>query len=67
MSKPKTPNQKRKYGELNTRLAKYVALIEDIYENLNLEAAKLISTHTDYNVDVEKPFRWSDYPQTRKR
>ena len=67
MSKPKTPNQKRKYNELNTRLAKYVALIEEIYEQLNLEAAKLVSTHTDYNAEDEKPFRWSDYPQTRQK
>ena len=67
MSKPKTPNQKRKYSELNTRLAKYVALIEEIYEQLNLEAAKLVSNSTDYNADSDNPFRWSDYPQTRKK
>ena len=67
MAKPKTPNQKRKYGELNTRLAKYVTLIEEIYEQLNLEAAKLVGNNTDYNADSGKPFRWSDYPQTRKR
>lgn len=67
MSKPKTPNQKRKYGELNSRLAKYVALIEEIYAQLNLEAAKLVSTHTDYNAEAEKPFCWSDYPQTKKK
>lgn len=67
MAKPKTPNQKRKYSELNTRLARYVALIEEIYEQLNLEAAKLVSNHTDYDAKTEKPFRWSDYPQTRKK
>lgn len=67
MTKPKTPNQKRKYGELNTRLAKYVVLIEEIYEQLNLEAAKLVSNSTDYDSNSEKPFRWSDYPQTRKK
>lgn len=67
MAKPKIPNQKRKYSELNTRLAKYVALIEDIYEELNLEAAKLVSNNTSYDADAEKPFRWADYPQTRKR
>ena len=66
MTKPKTPNQKRKYSELNSRLAKYVALVEDIYGQLNLEAAKLVN-NTDYNIDAEKPFRWTDYPQTRKR
>ena len=67
MAKPKIPNQKRKYSELNSRLAKYVALIEEIYEQLNLEAAKLVSTHTDYNAEDERPFRWSDYPQTRQK
>ena len=67
MAKPKTPNQKRKYGELNTRLAKYVALIEEIYEQLNLEVAKLVGNNTDYNADSGKPFRWSDYPKTRNK
>ena len=67
MTKPKTPNQKRKYSELNDRLAKYVALIEEIYEQLNLEAAKLVSNSTDYNAEASKPFRWADYPQTRKK
>ena len=67
MPKPKAPNQKRKYSELNTRLAKYVALIESIYEELNLEAAKLVSNTTSYNADADKPFRWADYPQTRQR
>lgn len=67
MSKPKTPNQKRKYSELNARLAKYVALVEDIYEQLNLEAAKLVGSNTDYSPDAEVPFKWSDYSQTKKR
>lgn len=67
MPKPKTPNQKRKYGEFNNRLARYVALIEEIYEQLNLEAAKLVSNSTDYDAKTEKPFRWADYPQTRKK
>ena len=67
MAKPKIPNQKRKYSELNTRLAKYVALIEGIYEQLNLEAAKLVSNNTNYNADSDKPFRWADYPQTRQK
>lgn len=44
MSKPKTPNQKHKYSELNKRLAKYVALVQSIYDTLNLEAAKLIES-----------------------
>ena len=67
MAKPKTPNQKRKYSELNSRLAKYVALVEDIYVQLNLETARLVCNNTGYNADAGKPFRWSDYPQTRKK
>ena len=66
MAKPKTPNQKRKYGELNKRLAKYVMLVESIYEDLNLEAAKIVGI-TGFAIDSDKPFIWSDYPQTRKR
>ena len=66
MAKPKTPNQKRKYDELNTRLARYIMLVESIYEEMNLEAAKIIGI-TDFTVDSNKPFKWSDYPQTRKR
>lgn len=66
MAKPKTPNQKRKYGELNKRLAKYVMLVESIYEDLNLEAAKIVEI-TDFTIDSDRPFMWSDYPQTRKR
>ncbi len=66
MPKPKIPNQKKKYQELNTRLNKYVALVEQIYDTLNKEAAKAVSL-TDYSKDSEKPFKWSDYPQTRKK
>lgn len=66
MAKPKTPNQKRKYGELNKRLVKYVMLVESIYEDLNLEAAKIVGI-TDFTIDSDRPFMWSDYPQTRKR
>ena len=66
MAKPKTPNQKRKYGELNKRLAKYVMLVESIYKDLNLEAAKIVGI-TDFTIDSDRPFMWSDYPQTRKR
>ena len=66
MAKPKIPNQKKKYQELNRRLNRYVALVEQIYETLNLEAAKAVS-RTDYSADSDKPFKWSDYPQTKKQ
>lgn len=66
MAKPKIPNQKKKYQELNNRLNRYVALVEQIYDALNLEAAKIVS-RTDYSADSNKPFQWSDYPQTKKQ
>lgn len=66
MAKPKIPNQKKKYKELNGRLSRYVALIGQIYDTLNLEAAKVVS-RTDYSSDSEKPFKWSDYPETKKQ
>ena len=66
MAKPKIPNQKKKYQELNRRLNKYVALVEQIYDTLNLEAAKAVSL-TNYFSDSDKPFKWSDYPQTKKQ
>lgn len=66
MAKPKIPNQKKKYQELNSRLNRYVALVEQIYDTLNLEAAKAVSC-TDYSADSDKPFKWSDYPQTKRQ
>lgn len=66
MAKPKIPNQKKKYQELNERLSRYVSLIEQIYDTLNLEAAKAVS-RTKYSPDSDKPFKWSDYPQTKKQ
>ena len=66
MTKPKTPNQKNKYGELSKRLAGYVSLIQSVYETLNLEAAKLVE---NLGIDdaVEEPFSFSHYPETQKK
>lgn len=66
MAKPKIPNQKKKYQELNSRLNRYVVLVEQIYDTLNLDAAKAVS-RTEYSSDSNKPFKWSDYPQTKKQ
>lgn len=66
MAKPKIPNQKKKYQELNGRLNRYVALVEQIYDTLNLEAAKAVS-RTKYSPDSDELFKWSDYPQTKKQ
>jgi len=64
MAKVKTPNQMSKYRGLNRRLAGYVLLVEQIYDELNLEAAKLALT-TGY--DGSKPFRFKDFPNTSDR
>lgn len=62
MAKPKIPNQKTKYNQLNKRLSDYVALVRKIYDVLNLEAAKM-AERVHYNGD--KPFRFRDYPQLK--
>ena len=64
MAKVRTPNQKSKYKELNKRLAKYVLLVEQIYDDLNLEAAQIALTA---GYDGSKPFRFKDYPKTKDR
>lgn len=62
MAKPKIPNQKNKYAQLNNRLANYVSIVRQIYDALNLEAAKM-AERVGYG--GEKPFRFGDYPQLR--
>ena len=66
MAKPNTPNQKKRYQELGKRLDKYTAVVEQIYEFLNLEAAKIVGI-TDYSANTPIPFKFTDYPQTQKR
>ena len=66
MTKPKTPNQKNKYGELSKRLAGYVSLIQSVYESLNLEAAKTVENLFIKDV-IEEPFSFSHYPETQKK
>lgn len=68
MAKPKTPNQKYKYSELNKRLAQYVTLVQSIYDTLNLEATKLVESLGISEADLKDiPFSFSDYPETKKR
>ena len=57
MAKPNIPNQKKKYQELNSRLNRYVALVEQIYDTLNLEAAK-IALNTEYDADSGTVFKF---------
>lgn len=66
MTKPKTPNQKNKYGELSKRLAGYASLIQSVYETLNLEAAKTVENLFIKDV-IEEPFSFSIYPETQKK
>ncbi len=67
MAKPRTPNQKKRYAALNKRLAKYVSLVQSIYDSLVLDAANIVTTLTDYSPDTEQPFRFKDYPLTKSR
>lgn len=64
MTRYRQPNQKKIYDELNKRLAKYVSLVQSIYDTLNLEASK-IALGVDY--DGNKPFSFSDFPSTKER
>lgn len=64
MAKPKTPNQKKQYQELDRRLQKYVLLVQQIYADLALEASKLV-LRTGYDPEGKKIFRFKDYPQTK--
>lgn len=66
MSKPKIPNQKRKYNDLSKRVTKYILLLKSIYETLNLEAAKIVES-TGVSFDEKKPFSFDDFPKTKKK
>lgn len=65
MAKPKIPNQKKKYKELNKRLKKYISLVEKLYQSFNLKILNIVS-RTNYDGDNGKVFKFSDYPQIRK-
>lgn len=62
MSKPKIPNQRKASLEHNKRTERYLMLINQLYDKLNKEAAK-IANRTGH--DDSAPFFWSDYPETR--
>lgn len=64
MAKPRIPSQKSRYASLNQRLNKYLLLVQQIFDDLNLEAAKAA---TSVSYDGSKPFRFSDYPTLKKR
>lgn len=55
------PNQKSRYAKLNGRLNKYVLSVQNIYDKLNLEAAKIVDRSGFLPGGV---FRFSDFPMT---
>lgn len=61
MAKPKIPNQRNRYAKLRGRLNKYALAVQDIYDTLNKEAAR-IAASTDFAGNGV--FRFSDYPMT---
>lgn len=63
MPKPKIPNSRKAALEHRKRIERYAALINQLYDKLNKEAAKIaLSTRHD----PAAQFLWSDYPETRK-
>ena len=62
MSKPNIPNQKKQYDKLNKRLAKYALLVQQIYDALNLKAAKMAESVRFKDGE----FRFDDYPELKK-
>lgn len=63
MPKPKIPNSRKAALEHRKRIERYTALINQLYDKLNKEAAK-IALSTGH--DPAAQFLWSDYPETRK-
>lgn len=63
MPKPKIPNSRKAALEHRKRIERYAALINQLYDKLNKEAAKVA---LGVSPDVEKPFSWADYPETRR-
>lgn len=64
MAKPRIPSQKSRYSALNQRLNRYMMLVQQIFDDLNLETAKAA---TSVSYDGSKPFRFSDYPVLAQR
>ncbi len=67
MAKPRTPNQKKAYGSLKSRLVQYSSLVDAIFDQLNKKAAQTLFVTTDYSASSGKPFSWSDYPLAKER
>ncbi len=63
MPKPKIPNSRKAALEHRKRIERYATLINQLYDKLNKEAAK-IALSTGH--DPAGQFLWSDYPETGK-
>lgn len=64
MAKPKGVNQKAKWHAHSIRLARYASRVQSVYDTLNDEIAKAV-VRTGY--DGTAPFRFADYPLTKKK
>ncbi len=59
MGRPRTPNQKKAYDALNSRLTGYVAKVQSIYDELNYRMAEIVEM-TAYDGSI--PFLFADFP-----
>ena len=59
MGRPRTPNQKKAYDALSTRLTGYVAKVQSIYDELNYRMAEIVEM-TAYDGSI--PFLFADFP-----
>ena len=64
MAKPKGINQKAKWRAHSIRLARYADRVQSVYDTLNKEIASAV-VRTSYDGSV--PFRFADYPLTKKK
>lgn len=58
--KPSIPNQKKAYNALNSRLSKYMAQVQSIYDRIANQVAIAVEG-VDYDGSIE--FKFSDYPE----
>lgn len=61
---PRKPNQRKEYTAHYNRLELYAALVDNVYKQATDEFTKLAFS---VNHDLSKAFKWSDYPQTKRR
>ena len=64
MARPKGIKQKARWRAHSIRIARYADRVQSVYDTLNREVANAV---VKSGYDGSKPFRFSDYPQTRKK